>query len=206
MDAMTAVREGQIKQYVADRLPRFKEVLARHPIRNPRSCVSLSEAFWLWTIVRDTKPKFVVESGTFEGYSWYFIDKAAPDLAKRLCFDPTCKPIVGRQYWKKADITSYNWTPLTDDGASAIHQGLVFFDDHQDHRQRVEFARKVGFRDVLLHDNYARRGASHESIRFSGLPKYVVECHTLPPLDFSPFTNKGQPQNYRWLTWLWFKS
>lgn len=205
VDALTAIREGRIDGYVAERIEPFRAMLACHPIKKPRSCVSLSEAFWLWAIIRDTKPAMVVESGTFEGYSWYFIDEAAPKPALRLCFDPTRKPLVGQDHWHKLDITSYDWSPMTADSASAVRRGLVFFDDHQDHRPRVEFARRIGFRDVLLHDNYARRGASHESIRFAGLPQDVIECHILPPLSGWPFSDARQPRNYRWLTWLWFK-
>lgn len=178
---------------LADLVEEFTDVLASHPLKSPKQCISLPEAFWLWYLVRELNPSRVVESGTYEGFSLYFIFRAAP-TADIHSFDPIVDPgyrIDGVQYhdtdWMEADIEKAD---------------MVFFDDHQDHDMRLKQAIDRDVRYVLLHDNYLTPKASHRPIRYTGLPRKIKYSRELPAIALPrKVTNLCKnSQAHRWLT------
>jgi hypothetical protein len=177
----------------------FDEARRSHPLKKPKQCVSLVEAFWVWYMVRKLRPKVIIESGTYEGYSLWFLHKAAPPNAKIFSFDPAVRPsynIPGVQYVEK-DWMEFDEFP---DGRK-----FVFFDDHQDHDMRMEQSIERGVTDALFHDNYLALGASHRPLRFCALPDEVLYCREMPNIALPLEEAQNNAQAFRWITWLRFK-
>lgn len=194
-----------LREYVVGNLDEFKEVLRANPVRNQKGAISICEAFWLYCLTRDVQPELVVENGTMYGFSLYFLRRAAPQ-AEVHSFDPgPCLPEValdGVQYH------TYDW--LLSGGITGVPTGrrsnaLVFFDDHQDQRQRLAEVRTnfpIG-PHVLFHDNYMTLEHSHRPIRYCDLASAKM-CYTFENLRNDPiFVDTAlNAQTYRWLTWI----
>jgi len=190
-----------LDQHVEQMLPKFREVLAEHPLREPRSgCCSVAEAYWLYALVRSLDLKVIVESGTFEGYSLYFLRRAAASDSRVVSFDPYVKPsfeLSGVDYFA-TDWTDHDWTALPGERA------LIFFDDHLHHGRRLWQAHRHGVRHLVFHDNYVTSVQSHVPVRFVNLLGLARVCFTFPRLRCDPiFRDQSiNPQTYRWLTYV----
>ena len=190
-----------LEQYVNSLLPEFKQVLSEHPLRTPSlGCVSVTEAFWLYGLVQSLKPEVIVESGTFEGYSLYFLWRAASPSTQIISFDPFTKPKVefpGVQY------QATDWTKGQPNALPGTRT-LVFFDDHIHQGKRLQQASKRHIRHVVFHDNYITPIQSHVPIRYCNLLALAKHCYTFDRLRSDPIfcDTSINPQGYRWLTYV----
>jgi hypothetical protein len=190
-----------LEQVVAELLPEFKRVVGEHPLRTPsRGCVSITEAFWLYALTRSLKPRVIIESGTFEGYSIFFLWSAAPSDARVISFDPFTKPkfrLPGVEYYAM-DWTEHNWSSLPGD------QTLIFFDDHLHQGRRLWQAYRQDIRHLVFHDNYVTPVQSHIPIRYVNLLGLVKHYYIFDRLRSDPIfcDTSANPQAYRWLTYV----
>ena len=70
---------NSLEEFVKQNLPEFKEIFHLHLLKKfSFGCISVGEAFWLYYLVKAINPKIVIESGTYEGYSLYFLRRAVP--------------------------------------------------------------------------------------------------------------------------------
>lgn len=190
-----------LENYIAETLPQFKRVLEQHPIRDPSpGCISVAEAFWLHGLVRSLKPELVIESGTYEGYSLFFIWQAAHEYARILSFDPKHEPtskLKGVEYFT-SDWMDIKVRP------EIGSRTMIFFDDHINQGIRLKQASDQGFRHVVFHDNYITPYQSHLPIRFYDLLGLVRVSYIFDRIRSDPIFLDGtwNPQNYRWLTYL----
>lgn len=178
----------------------FQQVLSAHPLKQPSpGCISVTEAFWLYYLVKSIQPKVIIESGTFEGYSLYFFRCAAPH-AKIFSFDPFVSPKVtldGVKYIA-CDWMQYNFNNLP--GKHTI----VFFDDHLNHGRRLNQALRHEIRHLLFHDNYGTPFQSHVPIRYCNLLGLARHYYIFDRLRCDPIfvSTDHNPQAFRWLTYI----
>ncbi len=187
--------------YVRERIPEFRQIVNNHPLRTPSAgCCSVAEAFWLFNLVRDFDPDLVVESGSFEGYSTYFLSRAVREGARVMSFDPFSTPKVRFQ---NVEYHASDWTAVNVE-AKAGSRAIIFFDDHLHHGKRLMQAARRGFKHILFHDNYVTPHQSHVPIRFCNLLGWARDCCVMDRLTCDPiFTDTSQnPQCYRWLTYV----
>jgi hypothetical protein len=132
-----------LKRFVDRLLPEFKQILSEHPLHNPsEGCMSVAEAFWLYGLVRSLDLQLIIESGSFEGFSLYFL--------YIISFDPFTKPKV---IYPGVEYCSQDWMQRLFD-VSLGDKTLIFFDDHLHHGKRLLQASKRRIRHLMFHDNY----------------------------------------------------
>ncbi len=189
-----------LDEFVKLNLPEFKQVLNDHPIQIPwGGAFSTTEAFWTYFLVKSLQPDVVIESGSYEGYSLYYLLKAAPQ-AEAYSFDPYNAPKkVGDFQYRAYDWTEYDFgRPLTD--------AFVFFDDHIHQGKRLKQAKERGVRHVLFHDNFLKPKSvhGHTSLRFCGTGELAKFQYIFPRLNCDPVfdSTKERPQYYSWLTYV----
>nr|MBC8459173.1 hypothetical protein [Deltaproteobacteria bacterium] len=69
-----------LDEFVELNLLEFKQILEDHPIQIPwGGAFSTAEAFWTYFLVKSLQPDVVIESGSYEGFSIYFLLRAAPN-------------------------------------------------------------------------------------------------------------------------------
>jgi hypothetical protein len=197
-----------LEDHIGDRLYEFEALARSHPLNPPRpGCVSLAEAFWLWSMARDMQPELIVESGTLDGYSLWWLAQGAPK-AKLRSFDPDHTagpkfPFLDRDHQHhQCEWIMANWPVVTANPEKA----LLFFDDHQDHGRRLHQAENHGFRHLLFHDCYPSPNASHTSLRFCAISGADF-CYQFDRIRSHPVFRETtiNPQKYRWLTYVRLK-
>ena len=189
-----------LERFVSEHLAEFKQVFAAHPLAKPKTgCISACEAFWLYYLVQAIEPAAVIESGTFEGFSLYFLRRAAPE-AEIHAFDPFIKPkhVPDGVRHHRCDWTRYRFNGLP------AEQTLAFFDDHVNQGHRLVQALRRGIRHTIFHDNYLTPVQSHVPVRYSELLGRARHCYVFDRLRHDPlFTDTtNNPQAYRWLTYV----
>lgn len=187
-----------LENFVADKLSTFKKIASAHSLQfpEPGHC-SMTECFWLYYLVEALQPAVVIESGTFHGYSLYFLRAAA--TGRVLGFEPTFELQIPIEY---IDIYTHDWMDTPLDGIPWADT-LVFFDDHVDTDQRVQECIERGVHRVVFHDNYLRLGQSHLSLRFANLHGLISFQYIFPSLRCDPIfvDTMHNAQAYRWLTY-----
>ena len=171
----------------------FKRIVAR--AGNTLGGVSVSEAFWLYHLIKAVQPKQIIESGTFYGYSMHYIhDAASCDILSYDIDQSKCPKLDKVQYFE------HDWT----EGKFSEGEGtFVFFDDHIDQDKRLREAVERNQEHIVFHDNYLTLKHSHKPIRFCDKLDATL-CYTLPPIYSDPiFTDtSNNAQTYRWLTYI----
>lgn len=184
---------------VKSRMDEFLALHAKHPLPNHHpSYISLSEAFWLWNIVKDLDPSFVVESGSHHGYSAWWLRQALRCSRWLYTFDPNGLPGNWEPaYWAHYSTTDFAAWQTVDYSNSAF----AFFDDHVDQPERLQQASKKGFRDVCFHDVYPQANSAHVSLWRTGLPEHAI-CMQFPILRSPDVFREPARSMSAWLTWV----
>lgn len=201
-DIITAQQDPELgeslRAFVADNLAEFKAAVDRHD-GSVLGGLSNAEAFWLYFLIKAIKPTQIIESGTFYGYSMYFIMEAVNWPCRVVSFDPDMQhtPRDGGVEYCEHDWMAYEGELQTGSGT------LVFFDDHIDQDRRMAEAVKMDQQHIIFHDNYLSLEHSHKPIRFCDLEDARF-CYTFPALYSDPvFTDTDKnAQTYRWLTYV----
>ena len=187
----------KLQKFIAKNIEEFKKVYHSYE-GNYLGAISVAETFWLFYLIKSLKPRQIIESGTFYGYSLYFISKAVNWECDILSFDIDQSK---SNFPKNVKRFEFDWTYHKN-----IKKGkdtLVFFDDHIDHDKRLLEAIDNDQQHILFHDNYLTTKHSHKPIRFCSLHDANL-CYTFPPLySDSIFTDTSKNiQTYRWLTYI----
>jgi len=121
-------------------------------------------SFAIWVVVRQLRPKLIVESGILNGQTSWLIHHATREWDPVLVrIDPTdhkghwvdTSPnsrfvdLIGDKF---VDFGSVQWDTIAP--GVDLTDGLAFFDDHMDQLERLKQARAAGFRHALMDDNY----------------------------------------------------
>ena len=188
----------KISDFIFKNIKEFKTVLDGYKGTHLGG-LSIAEAFWLYFLLKDIKPKQIIESGTFYGFSLYFIKEAAKSFStKIISFDIDQ---TKSQKYPEVEYYSHDWMDKKDlvEGESTF----VFFDDHMDQDKRLQQAFLRNQEHILFHDNYLSLTHSHKPIRFCDMQDAIF-CYTFLPLyNDSIFVDKSKNnQTYRWLTYV----
>ncbi len=106
-------------------------------------------AFWIYLLARALNPSLIVESGVWKGHTTWLLSNACPK-ADLFGFDINLKKVeyddlnaqLFEQDWKTYQFPQFN-----------PENGLVFFDCHVNHAQRILEAKAKGFKHILFDDN-----------------------------------------------------
>ena len=186
-----------LDRFIELNLPEFKEVYYAHPITLPwGGAFSTTEAFWMYFLVQALRPNVVIESGSYEGYSLYYLLRASPN-AEAHSFDPYNEPKKVGDFQYHA----YDWTEHTFD--RLLTNAFIFFDDHIHQGDRLRQAKERGIRHTLFHDNFLKSTQGHMPLRFCGVEGLAKFQYIFPRLRCDPIfdTVEGRPQYYSWLTY-----
>ena len=153
----TLVEAADLRRHVAE----FAAIYDRRPIRTNSGGMRFNHSFATWCMLRLLKPRFVVESGVWQGHSTWLIEQACPD-AQVFCLDLDFSKLVFRSpratYIQK-DFSECTWPGV--DPAAAV----CFFDDHQNAYQRLKDMRWAAFTRAIFEDNFPSHGGDCYSIR-----------------------------------------
>lgn len=106
-------------------------------------------SFWIYLLARALNPSLIVESGVWKGHTTWLLSNACPK-ADLFGFDINLKKVeyndlnaqLFEQDWKTYQFPQFN-----------PENGLVFFDCHVNHAQRILEAKAKGFKHIIFDDN-----------------------------------------------------
>jgi len=133
--------------------------------------IRVNHAYSLFLAIKQLRPKAIIESGVNAGVSTYIMRMAAGDETIIYAMDPEDEPIceqevrwvdpnpntinlTGKQNFK--DLTQVNWSTELERHHISPKDVLIFLDDHLVVFDRLIMMYKVGFRHVLIEDNYKK--------------------------------------------------
>lgn len=127
----------------------FLDLYDRRPIRDNTGGLSLNGSLWLHLFLKASAPRFILESGTWQGHSAWLMAETLPD-AEIVTFDIEHENLLVRH--PRVTYRRGDWTTA---GINlATEHSLAFFDDHINHAQRVREAAEAGFAQALFDDNF----------------------------------------------------
>jgi len=140
-------------------------------------------AFWIYLFVRALNPSLIVESGVWKGHTTWLLSNACPK-ADLYGFDLNLKKVeyddlnaqLFEQDWKTYQFPEFN-----------PENGLVFFDCHVNHAQRLIEAKAKGFKHILFDDNP---------------PVHKIFSH-VPGIPTAAMLNYGQGIDSKEISWSW---
>jgi SAM-dependent methyltransferase len=144
-------------------LPKLKEFLPlylNNPIQDNQGGLKSVGAFSLWYLLSSLKPKHVIESGVWKGFSTWLIGNAIP-TASIDSIDITFEYLQYRSQkanYSNKDFLETEWSGIDKENT------VIFFDDHQDALPRAECAKRQGFKYLIFDDNYPQNRGSHMSL------------------------------------------
>lgn len=128
----------------------FNELYAQRPIKDNSGGMKSAHMFPSWYIIKQLKPKFLIESGVWKGLGTWFFEQASPET-EITSIDPVPMFRVytspNAQY-QTEDFLYTDWSHLSNNDT------LVFFDDHQNCIPRLKKCLELGLKKVIIEDNY----------------------------------------------------
>lgn len=144
----------------------FAELYDQRPLGRKIGGMGFDHSYYLWYTLRKLQPKFIVESGIFEGHTTWLIKKACPN-AQLISLDP--RPslpqrfdgvtyFIGKNF---SDFNTISWSKYD----FSPENSFVLFDDHQSGMRRSLEAYSHGFGRIMFDDNYFGAGGDNYSLR-----------------------------------------
>ncbi len=185
---------AKIRSYLFD----FLELYSQRPIKDNKGGMKSPHSFAFYFLLRELKPKVVIESGVWKGHSTWLIENTICD-AKIFSIDLNLNMLMYKSnkaiYFDK-DFASHNWFDLLSDDER--NDSLCFFDDHQNAFNRLQQCINFGFQKIIFEDNYELNtgdcysikqiiDSKNEDINF--LNEILFSYYEFPPV-FSPLDIK----------------
>jgi len=145
-----------------EELTRFISLYKNRPIKENLHGMRFPHMFATYFILKKINPKFVIESGVYKGQSTWLIEAALPEC-KILCLDIDLKQII----YKSKKVTYSELDFKFQDFSNIPEETLVFFDDHQDHIERIKQAKNFNIKHIILEDNYPIGKGDFYTVRHS---------------------------------------
>jgi len=173
---------------IFNHLDEFKALYESRPIPNNEGGMKSPHMFPAWYIIKKLKPKFLIESGVWQGLGTWFFQQASPDT-KIFAIDPEPRFRVYDSYtveYQTEDFLDTDWesklNPL---------ETLVFFDDHQNCLPRLKRCKELGFKRVIVEDNYpVNQGDCYTPKKILSRKDYVID------VAGEVTKHKHQPEDY----------
>lgn len=128
----------------------FAEVYAKRPIPVNTFGMGSQGNFFLWHLIKQMNPVFIIESGVFKGQSTWTIEKAAPK-AKILALDPDSDWRTYKS--RKAAYSNLDFSQLQINASMFKGPVVCFFDDKANAFERVIQAHEKGFKYLIFNNN-----------------------------------------------------
>lgn len=160
---------GELSLFESDKdivikIDEFIEFYKNRPLsENHGGCLSIN-MFYTWFIFNKIKPKYVIESGIFQGQGTWLIENIE-SKPKVFAIDPL--PQQRLYISPNVKYTTQDFLTFTNDNISKdrAKETMIYFDDHQDQYKRLNHAYSLGFKHIMLDDNYPKYcGRRHISI------------------------------------------
>lgn len=158
-------------------LDEFNTLYNQRPIKQNDGGMKSPHMFPSWFIIKQLKPKFIIESGVWKGLGTWFFERASPE-SKIISIDPAPASRTGGGYtsptvtYKTQDFLLTDWSNLPKEDT------FLFFDDHQNFMERLKHAHKLGFKKIMTEDNYPyQQGDCYTPKKILANCKYVIDKH-----------------------------
>ena len=129
----------------------FYTLYLSRPIKDNTGGMKSAHMLNAWFVVKQIKPKIIIESGVWKGLGTWLLNNASPE-SKIISIDP---------YPHFREINTDSVEYITNDFLSIDWKNnidtkntLVFFDDHQDAIKRFKYCKEQNFRYIMYEDNY----------------------------------------------------
>ena len=157
--AVAAMVERFEPEALADGLARFLHLYKTSPIPDNTGGMGFWHGFALFTFLEILRPKAVVESGVYRGFSTWLIETLAPE-ARILSIDPA---LGQRLYISQSKNVTYSnidfrYQDFLEFEGFDRSDVLVLFDDHNNHMDRLSHMLYHGFTQAIFDDNYYPSG------------------------------------------------
>jgi hypothetical protein len=150
----------------------FHELYQTRPIKDNNGGMKSGHMFPAWFVVKTLQPKYIIESGVWKGLGTWFFEKASPN-SKIFSIDPNPNFRVYTSQnveYRTTDFTLQTWNEIEKE------ETLVFLDDHQNSLQRIKFAKQMGFKKIMVEDNYPyNQGDCYTPKKILSQKKYVID-------------------------------
>jgi hypothetical protein len=127
----------------------------------------------------------------WKGLGTWFFEKASPN-SKIISIDPNPGFRVytsDKVDYRTTDFTLQPWNDVDKEST------LVFLDDHQNSLQRIKFAKQMGFKHIMVEDNYPHnQGDCYTPKKILSQKNYVIDLagnrtwYDTKPEDYKYFT------------------
>jgi hypothetical protein len=151
------VEAADVRRHVGD----FAPIYERRPIAKNSGGMRFNHSFATWLMLRLLKPRFVIESGVWQGHSTWLIEQACPD-AQIFCLDLDFSNLAFRS--SRATYIQKDFSECTRPGIDPTAT-LCFFDDRQNAYQRLKDMRWASLARAIFEDNFPSQGGDCYSIR-----------------------------------------
>lgn len=175
-------------------LDEFYKLYQDRPIKNNQGGMKSPHMFATWLIAKKIKPDVIIESGVWKGQSTWLFENASPE--SEICaIDPVTQ---WREYTSKNTKTKYQTQDflVTDWSHFKNKNVLVFFDDHQSCLERIKKCYELGFKNIIVEDNYPSfQGDCYSPKKILSNQDYVIDVNNSVtyykknPDDFNFFTS-----------------
>jgi len=128
----------------------FNTLYSKRPIKNNNGGMTSSHLFPVWYIIKKLKPKYIIESGVWYGLGTWFFEQAH-HYSKIISIDPDMSNLKYKSekvIYQTEDFLESNWSDLPKNDT------LIFLDDHQDSLERIKHCYNLGFKKIIIEDNY----------------------------------------------------
>ncbi len=139
------LNKKELERYLID----FYKLYKKRPIKDNKGGMFFSNMFGLYYFLRKIRPQFVIESGVYKGQTSWLIEKVLPN-SKILSIDPDLSQriyISKKIKYSNIDFKNQNFKNIP-------KNSLAFFDDHQNHIERLIQSKWLGVKYVIFDDNY----------------------------------------------------
>lgn len=141
------------KQDMINSIDQFLEIYNKRPIKNNHGGMGSVQAFLFYFLLKQVRPKYVIESGIWKGFSTWLIQETLPN-AEIHSIDPVLERIEyfsdkENTFYHRQDFTTTDWGVLVEP-----EETLLFLDDHQNPITRIKHCLEMGIKKIITEDNY----------------------------------------------------
>ena len=178
------------REKMMELIDEFHELYQTRPIKDNNGGMKSAHMFPSWFVIKTLQPKYIIESGVWKGLGTWFFEKASPN-SKIISIDPNPN---FRSYtsnnvdYRTTDFTLQSWDDVDKENT------LVFLDDHQNSLERIKFAKQIGFKHIMVEDNYPyNQGDCYTPKKILSQKNYVIDLagnrtwHDTKPEDYEYF-------------------
>ena len=149
---------------IEEKIEDFLELYSKRPIKDNKGGMLTPHMFATYFILDKIKPSAVIESGVWRGQSTWLIENVLPS-AKLFGIDINLNRrayVSEKAKYFNTDFKNINkteWESLDRDNT------ILFFDDHQNAFERIKLCRELGFKKIIIEDNYPTKQGDCYSLK-----------------------------------------